>query len=110
MHVELLHNSAAMGIHRVDAQVQHRSDFLVGLAFRDHLQHFAFAAGQQIDGIGHVAPVIVEYRVGYPGAQVAFAARDGAHGGQQVARDGVFQQVAVGYRPSSALGSGEWPC
>jgi len=43
--IELLHDAAAMGIHRVDAQVQHYGDFLVGLAFRDHLQHLALAAG-----------------------------------------------------------------
>src|SRR6185312_13062423 len=52
MYVELFHDAAAMGIHRVNAQVQNHRDLFVGFALRQHLKHFAFAAAQQIDRVG----------------------------------------------------------
>ena len=84
-----------MRVDGVDAQVQGRGDFLVGLAFGDQLQHFALAAGQQVDGIGDMLPVVRKHRVGDAGTQIALSAGNRPHRRDQILVHGVFQKVAA---------------
>ena len=45
-HIELLHRIRFVSFNRLDAEVQVRGDFLVGMSPRDHTQHFFIAMSQ----------------------------------------------------------------
>lgn len=94
--IELLHDAPAMRLHGVNTQAQRVGDFLVGLALGDHLQHFALAWREEVDGVGDVLAVVIEHGVTHLGAEVAFAVGHGAHGGEELGLVAVFEQVAVG--------------
>src|SRR5215469_6726059 len=68
--IQLFHNPAAMRIHGVDAEIQDAGNLLIGLALGEHLQHLALPAGEQVDRIGNVPPVVVEDGVGDRGADI----------------------------------------
>ena len=63
MQIQLLHDLPAMRIHGIHAQAQLTSDFFVRLAFGDHLQHLALAAGEQVQRIGDVFAIVAQHRV-----------------------------------------------
>src|ERR1035441_8783543 len=81
--VQLLHDASAVGVHRVDTEVEDYGDLLVGLAFGQHLEDFALPAAQQIDGVGDVLAVVVEDGVGDGRAQIAFSGSDRPNSGNQ---------------------------
>ena len=93
MEIQLLHDPAAMRLHRVHAELKGVGDFLVGLAFGDHLQHFPLAAGEEIDRICNVLPVIGQYSVGNCRAEISFTAGDSADRRQKVVTRCVLQQI-----------------
>ena len=58
MHVQLLHDAAAVGVDGVHAEIQGDGDFFVGFALGE--QNFALAAAEPVDGVGDVLAIIVE--------------------------------------------------
>ncbi len=91
VHVQFLHDAAAVRVDGIDAQVQGAGDLFVGFALGQHLEHFALAAAQQVDGIGDMLPIIVQHGIGDGWTEVAFAGRNGAHCGHEVVRHGILQ-------------------
>src|SRR5262245_16022061 len=85
-----------MRFYCINAETENRGDFLVRLAFGDHLQHFALSAGQQIDRIRYVLSIVAKNCVGDGGTEVTITFRDGAHSGQEVTLLGVFEQITAG--------------
>src|ERR1017187_8605728 len=97
--VQLFHDAAAVGVHRVDTEVEDDGDLFVGLAFGQHLKHFALPAAQQIDGVGDVLAVVVEDGVRDGWAQIAFSGGDGPDGGDQVGGAGILEEITAGPGP-----------
>jgi hypothetical protein len=71
-------------------------DLFVRFALGEHLENFALAAAEQVDGVGDVLAVIVEDGVRNGRTEVAFAAGHGAYRGHQIVGHGIFQQIAAG--------------
>ncbi|EEF24633.1 conserved hypothetical protein [Ricinus communis] len=86
---QLVEQALDVGLDSADADAQLARDRLVALALGQQLQHVGLAAGQADAGeaVGHAA---AQFR-----AQVAHAAAQRAHGGQQLLGVGILQQVAV---------------
>src|SRR5271157_3051432 len=51
--IQLLHEVGTMGVDRMRAQVEQRSDVFCGFQLNDELQQFPFAGGEQIVRIVH---------------------------------------------------------
>lgn len=96
MEVQFFHDAAAVGVDGVDGQVEGRRDFFVRFAFGDHLQDFALAGTEEIEGVGDVFAVVGEDRIRDGGTEIAFASGDGADGGEEIDVDGVLEEVAAG--------------
>src|ERR1017187_3865002 len=96
--VQLLHDAAAVGVHRIDTEVEDDGNLFVGLAFGQHLQDFALAAAQQIDGVGDVLAVVVEDGVGDGRAQIAFSGSDRPDSGNQVGGARGLEEITAGAR------------
>src|ERR1039457_5813830 len=93
--VQLLQDVRAMGFHRVQADIQHVGDFLVGAAFREKLQDLALASGDQfISVLGapalQLAHVVFHQDLADCGAEKRFAFGQRAHGRQQVGFGGIL--------------------
>src|ERR1044071_9024248 len=56
---EFLHDAATVGIHRVHADFQLRSDVFRGLALGQHLQDLPLAIGDLFERMGYVLLIIV---------------------------------------------------
>lgn len=94
--IEFLHDATAVGFDGVDAEIEGGGDLLVGFAFGDHLEDFALAGGEEVDGIGDVFAVVFENDVADFGAEPPFADGDGADGGEEVLLAGVLEEVTAG--------------
>ena len=86
---QLVEQAFDVGFDGAHADAQFARDRLVALALGQQLQHVGLAAGETNAGeaVGHAAAQIC--------AQVAHAASEGAHGGEQLVGRAVLQQVAV---------------
>src|SRR4051794_40108409 len=97
--VQFFHDPAAVSFYRVHTQIESGRDLLVSSSLRDVLQNLSFAAGQQIDRVGYVLPVISQDAVGDGWAKIPFTARHSAHSHQQVVVSCVLEEIAFGTRP-----------
>ena len=104
MEIELEHNVGAVGFGGVDANAQEGGDFLVGFAFGEELENFAFAWGKAGTGtrgirgkIGGIA------RGGNARGEVRFVLTKGVHGGEEDAVGVVFEDVAAGASVNNLL-------
>ena len=82
-------------------------DFLIVLAFSEKLQDFAFAGGQQLVAILHLAVlhlahVILDQHFADGGAEESLAFADRYDGVDQIVLGGVLEQVGAGAGLQSA--------
>lgn len=96
MQVEFFHNTATVGLDRVDAEVEGIGYLFVGLAEGYHGEDFSFATGEEVDGIGDVFAVIGEDGVGDGRAYEGFAAVDEPDGFDEIVVFIILEQVASG--------------
>ena len=96
MEIEFFHDAAAVGFDGVDAEIEGGGDLLVGFAFGDHLEDFALAGGEEVDGIGDVFAVVFEDRVADFRAEPTFADGNGANSCEEVLLAGVLEEVTAG--------------
>lgn len=90
MEVELFHDMAAVCFDGIDAEGQGGGYLFVRLAFGDELEDLAFAAGEEIDGVGDVLAIVVEDGIGDGWTEIAFAPGDGTDGGYEVVFGGIL--------------------
>ena len=101
-----LHHLAAMGLDRLDAQLEHEGDFLDRPPFDDELQDLALPRAERVDGApdrrvgrGHPGQEAADHHPGHGAADVDLAAQHGPQRQRQLGDGGVLQQVAGGAGP-----------
>src|SRR5580658_1053982 len=71
---ERIHNVGAMNGNRVGTEIEHRSNFPVGLAIHNHLQDFKFARSQPVVTLAFERRLLLHL-----GIKNRFSARDAPH-------------------------------
>ena len=95
-----VHESLAMPLDSLDAEVQFSGDLLVGFAFGDQLQDFRLAGGQQVGSLSHRhafddrVAITVHESFGNGGTENGAALAGFADCFDQVGDDRLFHQVA----------------
>ena len=96
--VQFLHQVGAMGLDGREADVEQRRDFLVRASFREQLQDFAFAIGEEVVGVRQAAraelpDVVFHQHRGDRGTEEGLARSHRAHRRNQVLVGRVLHQV-----------------
>src|SRR3954462_8927500 len=104
---QALHQLGAVGVDRLDAQVEARGDLLGGEALRDELQHLALARGEDFERLlacsrFSALGVARHHVLRDGGAQPGVATRERAQGHLELCTVGLLEQVARSAREQSA--------
>src|SRR3990172_1320165 len=96
---KLVHQAAAVGVHRLGRKVQRLGDLRAGMPFRDQLQDLPLAPAQAFQGARHGAPADA-FRDGFRDlvAYVAVADADGAYGIDDFPRRRALEHVTLSAR------------
>ena len=95
---ELLHHARAVRLGGLHADAERRRDLLGRVAFRDQLEHLAFAVGERVGGEFRLGHVRIDDGFGNARAQVNGAAQHFTDRREEVGRRLRFQYVAANAR------------